>query len=103
VCCKDDIDLAVLEELFGAGSIGILPKDLAQRLSKYELNRFQVLHRIQVMNKRLDLEIAQKVAVKRGLKWALTDFAHSAFDKTREEINVGNQSGQTINHWNASR
>ena len=38
------------------------------------------------MNKRLDKQIGQKVAEKRGLKWALTSFAEAASELTKEEI-----------------
>jgi len=45
-----------------------------------------VLRRIQRMNKRLDQEIAQKVAEKQGHKWALTSFARGAWGQTKEEF-----------------
>jgi len=38
------------------------------------------------MNKRLDKQIGQKVAEKRGLHWALTSFAEAASELTKEEI-----------------
>jgi len=38
------------------------------------------------MNKRLDLEIAQKVAEIRGHEWALTSFARNAYDLTKEKL-----------------
>lgn len=40
------------------------------------------------MNKRLDLETAQKVAEKRGYEWALTSFARNAYDLTKEGYDV---------------
>lgn len=86
VCCRDDdIDKAVLNELYGAGAAGILPKDLAKALEEYRLDRWQVLRRIQRMNKRLYEEIAQKVAEKNGHKWALTSFARDTWGQTKEE------------------
>ena len=38
------------------------------------------------MNKRLDMEIAQKVAEKHGHRWALTEFTREAYDKSKEEL-----------------
>jgi len=40
------------------------------------------------MNKRLDEEIAQKVAEKQGPKWALTSFARDAWGQTKAEISI---------------
>jgi len=88
VCCRDGVDKAILSELYGAGDAGILPKDLANALEEHGLDGWQVLRRIQRMNKRLDEEIAQKVAEKHGHKWALPAFARDAFGQTKEEINI---------------
>jgi len=38
------------------------------------------------MNKRLDMEIAQKVAEKHSHKWALTEFTREAYDKSKREL-----------------
>ena len=38
------------------------------------------------MNKRLDKQVGQKVAEKRGLHWALTSFAEAVKEQTKEEI-----------------
>jgi hypothetical protein len=86
VCCRDEVDLAILDELFRAGDVGILPKDLALSLSRYELDRWQVLRRIKGMNKRLKKEIAKRLAEKRGHRWALTNFAFKAWKQTYEEL-----------------
>ena len=86
VACRDDIDKAILVELRHAGYAGVLPKDIANALKDYELNRFQVLRRIQRMNKLLEEETAQRVAEKHGHKWALTEFTREAYDKSKEEF-----------------
>lgn len=86
VCRKGEIDIAILDELFRAGEGGILPKDIALNLKEYELDRWQVLHRIQCINRRLDEEIAKKVAEKRGHKWALTNFVYKAWKQTEGEL-----------------
>jgi len=38
------------------------------------------------MNKRLDRHIAKKVAEKRGLRWALTNWIYENLGTTKEEI-----------------
>jgi len=86
VACADEIDQAILLELYHAGYGGVLPKDIADALNAYELNRFQVLRRIQHMNKLLEEEIAQRVAEKHGHRWALTEFTREAYDKSKEEL-----------------
>ena len=86
VACSDEVDQAILVELYHAGDGGVLPKDIAYALKDYELNRFQVLRRIQHMNKLLDKEIAQKVTEKHGHKWALTQFTREAYDKSKAEL-----------------
>jgi len=40
------------------------------------------------MNKRLDSHIAKHAAEKRGLKWALTNWAYNNWGVTQEEITV---------------
>jgi hypothetical protein len=88
VCCRDEVDLAILYELFRAGDVGILPKDLACNLRRYKLDRWQVLRRIKRMNKRIEKEIAKKLAEKRGHRWALTNFAYKAWKQTYEELGI---------------
>ena len=61
--------------LFEAGSPGLLPKDLASRLDSFKVARHQVSRRILRMNKRLEKELGEYVAEKRGWHWALTHFA----------------------------
>jgi hypothetical protein len=86
VVCRDDFDKAILVELHHAGYSGVLPKDIANALRDYELNRFQVLRRIQHMNKLLEERMAKKVAEKHGHKWALTEFTREAYDKSKGEL-----------------
>ena len=86
VVCRGEVDQAILVELYHAGSSGVLPKDIAHALKDYESDRFQVLRRIQHMNKLLDEELAKKVAEKHGHRWALTEFTREAYDKTKQEL-----------------
>jgi hypothetical protein len=75
VACVDEVDVEILELLFEAGGAGLLPKDLAFRLSQFRVRRHQVSRRIQRMNKRLEKELGERVAEKRGWHWGLTSFA----------------------------
>ena len=75
VTCEDEVDREILRSLFEAGSLGLLPKDLAMRLARLKVTRHQISRRILKMNKRLEMEFGEKVAEKRGWHWALTVFA----------------------------
>ena len=91
VACEDEVDREILRLLFEAGSLGLLPKDLAVKLVKFKVTRHQVSRRILRMNKRIEKEFGQQVAEQRGWHWALTNFAIEAWSKTKDEItcNVG--------------
>src|SRR4030043_8195 len=41
VACEDEVDREILQLLFEAGSPGVLPKDLATKLSRFEVTRHQ--------------------------------------------------------------
>jgi len=86
VACRDEVDKAILVELYHAGYAGVLPKDIANALKDYELNRFQVLRRIQHMNKLLEKRTKKKLVEKHGHKWAFTEFTHEAYDKSKQEL-----------------
>jgi len=85
VACKDEIDREILQLLFEAGSLGLLPKDLAVKLERFKITRHQVSRRIQKMNKRLAKEFGEQIAEQRGWSWALTSFARDSWSKTEEE------------------
>jgi len=85
IACKDEIDQEILDELYMAGPQGKLPRDIAFELSEYKINPWNVTQRIRRMNKRLDRHIAKELAEKRGLKWALTNWAHDNRGSTKEE------------------
>ena len=74
VACQDEVDREILNLLFKAGSPGLLPKDLAFRFERFKTTRHQISRRIHRMNKRLQMEIGEQVAEKRGWHWALTGF-----------------------------
>jgi hypothetical protein len=74
VACRDEIDREILRLLFEAGSSGLLPKDLAERLQRFRVNRFQVSRRILRMNKKLSEKLNEAVAFRVGWRFALTSF-----------------------------
>ena len=74
VACLDEVDREILQVLFEAGSPGLLPKDLATKLARFEVTRHQISRRIVRMNKRSEKEFGENVAEKRGWHWALTTF-----------------------------
>lgn len=78
VAC-DEIDREILRLLFEAGSPGLLPKELAAKLERFKMHRFQVSRRILRMNKRLNKEFGEHVAEQIGWHWALTSFALEAW------------------------
>ena len=89
IACNDDIDREILDVLYMAGPPGKLPRDIALGLTEYKLKPWNVTQRIRRMNKRLDQHIAKMVAEKRGLKWALTNWAYHNWHATKEEIAEG--------------
>jgi len=86
VACKDEIDSTIIEELIGAGSEGMLPKDIAARLTKYKISRWHVSRRLERMNKCLKKEVGQNVAERHGWKWAATSFINENWSADKEEI-----------------
>jgi hypothetical protein len=86
VTCRDEVDLAIVDELLGAGSEGMLPKEIAARLASYKVTRWHVSRRLVRMNKRLKKEIDQNVAERHGWKWAATSFMNENWDAAKEEI-----------------
>jgi hypothetical protein len=82
IACVDEVDVEIVELLFEAGGAGLLPKDLAVRLSQFRVRRHQVSRRVLRMNKRLEQELGERVAEKRGWHWALTSFAFDVWGDT---------------------
>ncbi len=82
IACKDEVDQEILQLLFEAGSPGLLPKDLAVKLERFKIKRFQISRRILRMNKRLEKEVGAHLAEKRGWHWALTGFVVEVWGET---------------------
>jgi len=88
--CGDEIDRELLSELHGAGSAGLLPRDLAKRVDIRGTKRSKpqkVTTRILRLNRRLEAMLGQKAAEKQGMNWTLTDFMRDAWGSTKEELN----------------
>ena len=84
--CRDEVDVEILCLLFEAGSPGLLPKDVAARLERFRVRRFQVSRRILRMNRRLREKIDRQVAEQRGWHWALTSFGFESWGKSVKEL-----------------
>jgi hypothetical protein len=84
--CEDEIDKAILRLLFEAGAPGLLPKDIAVKLVKFQIARHQVTRRIVRMNKRLVKELDSKVVERRGWCWAMTSFGVDAYKASEKDL-----------------
>jgi hypothetical protein len=92
ITCVDEVDVLILDYLYEAGSIGLLPKDLAAKLSEFKVQRHQVSRRILRMNKRLGTEIGERLVEKRGWHWALTSFAFQSWGDSEIDLQVSETS-----------
>ena len=84
IACGDEVDAEILNLLHEAGGQGLLPKDLAARLSAYKVMRRQVSRRIVRMNRLLEKELGERLVEKRGWHWALTSFGNEVWDETEK-------------------
>ena len=85
ITCEDEVDREILQLLYEAGNPGLLPKDIQSRLEQFRVTRHQISRRILRMNKRLEKEIREHVAEKRGWHWALTSFTFEAWHGNEED------------------
>ena len=92
VACEDEVDREILRLLFEAGSPGLLPKELADKLERFKVARHQVSRRILRMNKHLKKEFGEVVAEKRGWHWALNNFVADSWRATEKELRVNKNS-----------
>jgi hypothetical protein len=84
IACGDEVDVEILQMLREAGGVGLLPKDLAARLTAYKVMRRQVSRRIIRMNRKLEKELGELLVEKRGWHWALTSFGNEVWDDEAE-------------------
>jgi len=82
IVCVDEVDVEILQLLLEAGNLGLLPKDLQTKLERFKVTRHQISRRIIRMNKRLEKELGESIAEKRGWHWALTSFGIEAINET---------------------
>lgn len=83
--CVDQVDLEILQRVREAGRKGVLPKEVAKNLERYDIKYYDISRRIVRMNKRLAHEIGEVLFEKRGQKWALTRFAFDVYGATEKE------------------
>jgi hypothetical protein len=79
--CQDSRDEAILDVLRAAGSDGLPPKEIHARVRRYGLKYHHITRRIKRMNKRMQVEIGERVADKVGRNWALSDFMYRSWAK----------------------
>jgi hypothetical protein len=84
--CEDEVDRAILQVLFEAGSPGLLPKDIAAKLTEFKIARHQVTRRIVRMNKRLAKELDSVVVERHGWCWAMTSFGVDAYKASEKDL-----------------
>jgi hypothetical protein len=84
--CQDELDKAILQLLFEAGTSGLLPKDIAGKLAEFKVARHQVSRRIVRMNKRLANELDSTVVERRGWCWAMTSFGVDAYSASEKDL-----------------
>ncbi len=82
--CVYEVDSKILQLLFEAGSPGLLPKDLQVKLERFRVTRHQIRRRILRMNKRLEKKFGERIAEKRGWRWALTSFTIEIWGSSEE-------------------
>ena len=85
IACIDEVDTLILEHLYESGNAGLLPKDLAEKLSQFRVKRHQVSRRILRMNKRLEKEVGEPVVERRGWHWALTSFGFETWGDSEQK------------------
>lgn len=84
IACRDEIDQEIIQLLYEAGSPGLLPKELQSKLYRFRVTRHQISRRILKLNKRLEKELGEAAAEKRGWHWALTSFVVEFWGETEE-------------------
>jgi hypothetical protein len=95
--CGNEVDRNLLSELHTAGSDGLLPRDLAKRLTIKGTRRSKpqkVTTRIHRLNRRLDALLGKKAAEKAGMAWTLTDFMQDAWGSTKQELDEEKEVGK---------
>lgn len=66
---------------------GVLPCEIAEKLTDLGTNRWQVTRRIRAMNKRMQRELGKDMAHKSGHKWMLSAFMAENWGEQLEATN----------------
>jgi len=84
----DEVDRAIFDRVFTAGSLGVLPKKVAAdpALANFKLKYYEVSRRIVRMNKRVHFETGECLFEKRGHRWAVTAFGFDVWGKSKKEV-----------------
>jgi hypothetical protein len=86
----NEVDSLVLSELYDAGEEGRLPRDVAAALNRHlatrHYQRWHVRFILYRLNEKLQQQIGETVAEKRGMRWAMTPFARKAWKLTKQEL-----------------
>jgi hypothetical protein len=98
VACGDEVDRAILRLLFEAGSSGLLPKDLVEKLGRFKVNRFGVSRRILRMNKKLNAKLNEVVAERVGWHFALSSFVRENWGEA-EAPPYAAAAGSEVEKW----
>jgi hypothetical protein len=61
VACSDEVDREILQLLFEADGPGLLPKDLQDKLERFNVTCHQISRRILRMNKNLEKELEKHI------------------------------------------
>jgi hypothetical protein len=85
ICCKSDMDRAVVSAIFESGS-GILPKQIAPKFPQYKLEKHKILRIVRRVNKNCEDAYGKTLIEKHGKKWVFTDFGFEVWGKTRDEV-----------------
>ena len=86
IACKDEVDKEILQVLFEAGSLGLLPKDVALKLARFKVTRHHVSRRLKRMNRLLRKKLDESVAEQRGWHWAITSFGTEAYRVSEKDL-----------------
>lgn len=84
--CRDELDARLIMCLIAAGEGGISNTETARELADFGLKKWGVTRRIRRMNRKLTKEMGEKVAEKRGRRWAATRFLFEVWGRPEEEL-----------------
>jgi len=84
--CRDSRDRVILDVLHECGLAGLSPKQIHAKVHRYGLKYHHISRRIRRMNKRMAVEIGERVADKVGRNWALSTFMLCNWSAKTDEV-----------------